>query len=112
MKYNTKLVGVTFANRQKNIERSQDIINSKCELYWHNDVLNQYDANAVEVYADKSMTSSLGHLSRISAEKFMNRVRKGETMKIFAEQTTGGAPPKSFGVNVLIMSDVDGKSTN
>ena len=97
--YKTKLVGVSFNNRQKNIKD----LKPGFRLFFIHEKDNIYDANSILVYADPEMKIELGHLRRELAAEFVKRIAEGVRHEIFVDQVTGGEDKKSFGVNVRVM---------
>jgi single-stranded-DNA-specific exonuclease len=94
----SKLVGVSFDGRQDNLR----LVQPGFRLFWFHEKDNQYDANAVKVFADPTMRVELGHLKRELAAKVVERIAAGEKLEIFAAQLTGGKKGMSRGVNVKV----------
>ncbi len=100
----SKIVGVTFEGRQENVKKVQPGFN----LFWVHEKDNEYDPNAIKVFADPEMTLELGHLKRELAEQVVEWLADGKTMQIVAEQVTGGKENQSYGLNVrIIVNGVD-----
>ena len=96
----TKLVGVSFGNRQQNIRLCQPGF----QLFWKHETDNKYDENSIIVYADPTMQVELGHLNRRLASEFVLRVKEGTKQEIICEQITGGKGDKpTFGMNVRVV---------
>jgi hypothetical protein len=98
MEIRSKLVGVSFGERQKNIK----LLQAGFELFWRHESENEFDSNAILTYADPGMTIEIGHLRRELAREFVERIGKVR-QRIFVEQVTGGGAGKSFGVNVRVV---------
>ena len=97
----SKLVGVSFNNRQKNCAE----LEPGFRLFWKHEADNQYDSNAVLCYSDPAMTKEIGHLSRDMAKDFVSRMKEGYKQEIFVLQTTGGMANKTYGVNIEIKEE-------
>jgi hypothetical protein len=99
MEYPSKLVGVSFNNRQINLK---NVVEGQ-ELFFKHEKNNPHDENAVLVYADAEMTKELGHLNRKMAKKVCQRIATGVPQQIFAKQRTGEDYPKRFGLNIRVV---------
>jgi single-stranded-DNA-specific exonuclease len=95
----SKLVGVSFDGRQDNVKKIQPGFN----LFWVHEKDNQYDPNAIKVFADPEMVHELGHLKKELAEQVVEWLADGKTMMIVAEQVTGGKDNQTFGLNIRIV---------
>lgn len=92
----SKLVGVTFNNRQffiKHLEEGQ-------KLFWKHDKNNKYDENAIELFADEQLKKSLGHLNKDLAKDFVN----WKNQLVWVDKVTG-TEKQTKGVNVFISCD-------
>lgn len=104
MEKHTKLVGVTFEQRQENIE----FLKPGQRLYWKHTPENPYDKNAVLVCVDEAMVLELGHLNMNMARHTVERMKEGLKQEIFVSMVTGGVHPLSRGVNIIIkISEID-----
>ena len=72
-------------------------------LFWIHEKDNQYDPNAIRVYADPAMRVDLGHLSREMASKVVVELQEGKKMELYCMQITGGKAGKSNGMNIKIV---------
>lgn len=97
----SKIVGVSFGDRQENVRS----IVPGFVLFWRHEVENPYDENAVAVFVDPSMRMQVGHLKRELAKEFMGWVVENRNPRIIAEQVTGGKEKQSYGVNVRIVCE-------
>ena len=95
----SKLTGVTFNGRQDNLR----LVQPGFRLFWFHEKDNQYDANAVKVFADPTMRVELGHLNRRLAADFIARVGEGKEQEIYCAQITGGKAGMSRGINVKVL---------
>ena len=91
----TKVVGVTFENRQQYVKKCQ--VGDKLELI--RDRYNIYDKNAIAVYLGNNQ---LGHISRELAEKLAPRMDRGENFICHVSNVTGGGD-KNYGVNIEVI---------
>lgn len=94
----TKLVGVTFNNRQSNIMRLK--VNDKLRLI--REPNNIYDTNAILV-CDKNF-NELGHISKNLATTLAPILDAGKKLSITVQDITGTIQT-SLGVNVFISND-------
>ena len=95
----SKIVGVSFNNRQINLK---DVIEGK-ELFFKHEKGNPHDEYAILVYADSEMTRELGHLNRKMAKKVCQRISMGVKQQIFATARTGEDYSKRFGLNIRVV---------
>ena len=102
-KMHSKIVGVTFDNRQENIEPLTD----GQKLFVQHDINNAFDANALQVFADEQLTKPLGYLKKELAKDLQEQGTKGWKYEYFLSEKTGGGKNKSWGVNVLIIATHD-----
>lgn len=100
----TKVVGVTFDNRQEYVKRCY----RGQELKLVRDKFNAYDRNAVAVYAQNNQ---IGFLSRELAEKIAFQIDNGITFRCFVETITGGGY-QNYGVNIRIVNTNENYKTN
>ena len=96
----TKIVGVTFDDRQKHIAsvRLGDHLTAVKEPN------NQYDPNAIAVYSKKHQ---IGYLSRQVANSLKNQ----DKIDILVSQITG-KDKETLGVNVIVTIDIDEQEKN
>lgn len=94
----SKLRGVSFEGRQDNVKKVQPGFN----LFWVHEKDNQYDVNAIKVFADPEMKVELGHLRKELAAEAVQWIADGKTMTIVAEKVTGGGENQSYGLNIRI----------
>lgn len=94
----TKLKGVSFDGRQKNLELAKP-----GELFWEHEPDNQYDANSIHVYIDKEKKLSAGHLSREIAADVVRAIGEKRIVRILCKSVTGGPAPKAKGMNVMVL---------
>ena len=97
----TKLVGVSYNNRQKNIV----LLRAGQALFWKHESENPFDSNSILVYADVGLTVEVGHLRRELAAEFVERMGRGMVQRLFVDQVTGGGEKQSLGVNVRVIVD-------
>ena len=95
----SKLVGVTFHNRQDNLQ----LVNVGFNLFWKCEEDNPFDKNAIIVYADPEMKIELGHIKKELAAELQGYIGAKREIKIIAEQLTGTLPKQTFGLNVKIL---------
>jgi len=110
--FNTKLVGVSFDNRQEHIKRiSDNRLNKNNELELKRQPKNPYDENAILVlYEGKD----LGFLNKDLAKKIAPKIDKGVEYKSIIEQITDGYENKDgyYGVNVSVYTSEKENHTN
>jgi len=91
----TKIVGVTFENRQENIKK----IRAGETILLIREPNNPYDENAIAVKTRSGL--SLGHISRESAFELAPRLdRLGHSLEGKVLAVTGGDKGRSYGVNI------------
>lgn len=95
----SKLTGVSFEGRQQNLR----LVQQGFRLFWVHEKDNQYDSNAVKVFADPAMRVELGHLNRDLAKDFVQAVAEGKMMEIYCAQLTGGKFGRSYGMNIKVL---------
>lgn len=91
----TKLVGVTFENRQEAIAKLE---NNEI-LVLRRDPLNEYDSSAIGVYAPR-LDKQIGFLNKELASTLAPAIDSGEEYLIALGSITGGDNGRSRGVNV------------
>jgi hypothetical protein len=96
VKFKTKIVGVSFGDRQETIHSL--MVGER--LTWRHDVGNVFDKNAIAIC--DSHNRMIGHLSRKQAEEFVKRIEDGKKQDIFVEKITGQEDSKFKGVNIQI----------
>ena len=97
----SKLSGVTFNGRQDNLQ----LVEPGFNLFWVHEKDNEYDENAILVFADPKKTIELGYLRKELAKEFVERTKQGIDQQIIAQQVTGGDSNKSYGLNIVIKID-------
>ena len=91
----TKIVGVTFENRQENIKK----IRAGEVVLLIREPNNPYDENAIAVKSRSGL--SLGHIKRELAYELAPRLdRLGKPLEGKVLAVTGGDAGKSYGVNI------------
>lgn len=96
VKFKTKVVGVSFGDRQETIHSL--MVGER--LMWKHDVNNVFDKNAIAIC--DSHNRMIGHLSRQRAEEFVKRIQEGKKQDIFVEKITGAEGSNFKGVNIQI----------
>lgn len=95
----TKVVGVTYENRQQYVKQCY----KGQELDLIRDKFNPYDKNAIAVYAGNNQ---VGFLSKDLAQKLAYKMDTGLKYECFVENITGG--DNLYGLNIKInKSDLD-----
>lgn len=89
----TKVVGVTYNNRQYIIKNHLQI-NQKLDLI--REVNNKYDKNAVAVYAGKEQ---IGYIKKELAKDLASLIDSGKKLECRVKKITGGGS-YSYGVNI------------
>lgn len=96
----TKVVGVTYPNRQaiiKNLHAGESV-------YLFREINNPFDANAIEVRYRIGQTDafeSIGHLNKDLAAKLAPKLDKGDMAAAIVSQVTGGGS-YAYGLNIMI----------
>lgn len=67
--------------------------------YLQRDRHNEYDINAVKVYAENT---HIGYLKRTAAATVAPYLDQGRTVRVNIEEITGGDNGRSFGVNIKL----------
>ena len=93
----SKLVGVTYRGRQRNFE----LVKENDILFWKHCPDNEFDSNAILVYADSAMTRELGHLKRSVAKRFVEILQKEKPIIVCAKITGEGKKMKGMNVRVV-----------
>lgn len=93
-KFYTKVVGVTFEDRQSSLAK----LTMGQQLELRHECINPHDENAVAVYAG---TEKIGYLKRNMAKSLAPNFDKGVAYTAMVSQITGGGD-QHFGVNVFI----------
>ena len=96
MEFYTKVVGVTFDNRQRYIRRTA--VGEAVTL--ERDRYNQYDSNAIKVI--NAAGNQIGHISRELASTMAPRMDNGVIYCATVTSITGINPGENLGVNLLI----------
>lgn len=96
MEFYTKVVGVTFDNRQRHIRRMSVGDTVKLER----EPNNQYDSNAIKVI--NSDGYQIGHISRELACNMAPRMDSGVIYNATVTAITGTNPGENLGVNLVI----------
>ena len=98
----SKIKGVTFNERQENISKL------KCPqqlFYVFED--NEFDSNAIHLYADEAHSIDLGYISKELAGDLRLFKKHGIDFEVRVRDVTGGPTSTnkslSFGCNILIM---------
>lgn len=97
----TKLVGVSFGNRQASIRNLPTINLERYALGWRREPENPYDKNSILVMAGPYSNVEIGHLNKEVAADVAPRIDMGAKMRIFLTGITG-QDKMSRGVNVLV----------
>lgn len=107
MRFHSKLVGVSFLNRQHDIGLLPQKPLESFVLGWKRERENPYDSNSVIVLASPYSNVEIGHLSREVAALVVPFVDAGAPMSILLTEVTG-KDKHTKGVNVIVEVD-DGK---
>ena len=114
----TKLVGVSFGNRQASIRNLPAGTLDRYALGWRREPENPYDKNSILVMAGPYSNVEIGHLNKEVAADVSPRIDAGVSMRIYLTGITG-QEKMSRGVNVLVelydgVTDevADGKTEN
>lgn len=99
MDFHTKVVGVTFENRQRYIRRMSEGEYVTLER----DPMNPYDPNAIKVVNKAGY--QIGYISRELAEKIAYRMDSGVRYTTGVIGITGNNPGERLGVNLLVHCD-------
>lgn len=91
----TKLVGVTFDNRQETIVQLEE----NEMLVLRRDPLNEYDPSAISVYVPR-LDKQIGFLNKELAAALAPAIDGGEEYRVALGSITGGDGGRSYGVNV------------
>lgn len=96
----TKIVGVTFENRQAVVAGLRD----GEQVFLERETNNPYDANAVKVLNGSG--TQIGYLNARLAKYFAPLLDKGEEYLAGVSQVTGGQD-KNYGVNIVISKNTE-----
>ena len=96
LQFHTKVVGVTFEDRQ---ELLRDLTEGQV-LRVEREPENTYDPNAVAVLTDDGR--KVGYLKRLVAAAIAPQMDRGAAYRAAVEGVTGGDEGRSLGVNVLV----------
>lgn len=96
MQINTKIVGVSFGDCQRNISE----LKSGDKLVLKREKNNKFDKNAIQVYKEDKL---LGYLSRYMAEQVAPKIDSGFLFNCKVLQVTG-RETATLGVNIKISS--------
>lgn len=102
----TKLVGVTFGDRQERISELKGL--ETLEIVREKN--NEYDPNAVgvRVFGDRAL---LGYFAREIASKLAPKLDEGESINILGFNITGGMDDRNWGVNINIETEEEEQIT-
>ncbi len=92
----TKVVGVTFDNRQDLVRQ----LNPGEKLYLVREAANAHDANAIRI--ERADGSQVGYLHARLAKNLAPYIDRGEHFTAMVSQVTGGEDDRSYGVNIII----------
>lgn len=95
---NTKLVGVTFDDRQEHVKLLQE----GYQLFWKHEQENPVDPNALAVFADPSLKKQVGYIKKELSGKIVPMLKEGKKMSLRVTEMTGGEGPQSHGVNIQV----------
>lgn len=96
MEFYTKVVGVTFDNRQRHIRRTSEGERVTLER----EPGNLYDSNAIKVMNEAG--NQIGHISKDLASSMAPRMDAGVVYHAKVTAITGTNPGENLGVNLLI----------
>lgn len=91
----TKVVGVTFYNRQQYVKQCYN--GQQLDLI--RDKFNPYDKNAIAIYAGDNQ---VGFLSKELAQKLAPKMDVGTKFDCYVESLTGGTDNNNYGLNIRI----------
>lgn len=94
--FHTKVVGVTFENRQEYIKKMK--IGEK--IFLERDRNNAYDKNAIKVINDKGF--QIGFISKDLAPKIAEKMDSGIRFRAAVSDITGNQDSGALGVNIII----------
>lgn len=96
----TKVVGVTKQNEnRKNIQSILKDLYDGCDLTLKRDPKNQYDSNAIKVYAEGE---HIGYISKDLAKDLAPKMDKGVVVTASIDEITGGEDGLYYGCNIKI----------
>lgn len=96
LEFYTKVVGVTFEGRQRNIRYTS--VGDRLTLA--RDKNNPFDCNAIKVF--NSAGADLGFISKELAEKMAPQMDMGVIYTATVTSITGTNPGENMGVNILV----------
>jgi hypothetical protein len=98
--FHSKIKGsASVEDRQKTIQA----LTSGQELYYLHEKDNQFDPNAIKLFADKEMKIELGYINKDITPDLLDFMYKhGIKFGVFVSQVTGGDDKKFFGCNIRI----------
>jgi hypothetical protein len=94
----TKIFGVTFEDRQKNVKELQP----GQQIYAIHEKDNPVSTTAMKLFADTACTKPLGYLKNELSRDLLTRIGEGWSYTYRVGQVTGGTAGKSFGCNIVI----------
>ena len=96
----SKVVGTSQANENGvPIQQILPGIRPGAVAYLQRDRHNEYDINAVKVYAENT---HIGYLKRTAAATVAPYLDQGRTVRVNIEEITGGDNGRSYGVNIKL----------
>lgn len=100
----TKVVGVTFDNRQKLIERLASYSPDLVSITLQQDKANQYDPSAVAVVASVKGkgNATIGFIPAMTAKTLSTLMDKGTVFKAHLDRIVGGYQGYSYGARLRI----------
>lgn len=102
----SKVTGVTFNDRQQVVAQ----LSRGFKLFYKREPDNEYDKNAISLYADPGKTLEVGHVKRELAEKVAPLIDAGVKVDVAVIGVTGGVGSQSYGCNIVIVIDDGEKS--
>lgn len=97
MQFFTKVVGVTFDNRQNYVKQCYEGQTLKLVR----DKLNPHDKNAIAVYAGNNQ---VGFISKEIAAQLAPKIDRGEQYQCYVANVTGGLD-KTYGLNIKVVKE-------
>ncbi|MBQ7624921.1 MAG: HIRAN domain-containing protein [Clostridia bacterium] len=105
----TKVVGVTFENRQEKIQRLyfNGQLRPGSELILMRETFNNQDPNAIAVYTMSG--EKIGYIGRDLAHTMAQNIQNGKNLySAYVSQVTGGYVGGTYGVNIRVVSQCAG----
>lgn len=96
-KFYSKIVGVTYGNRQKYVSR----LKAGDALMVEREKDNPHDSNAIALYKDYNM---LGYIKKEVAAQLAPIIDSGKSVSVTVSAVTGGSG-LSYGANIEIVID-------